>query len=133
MAFEAPLHSCTAVKEIIIDRTIKGLIFMSILCRFIFWKEGGHTTTQQGITSVLGALYASVIFLGIINSIVLQPIAAENRGVLYRERAAGVGNLSHLCFIIQPVEFLLDLRCIKCQFCTFEKLLYLAMTPMGCS
>ena len=47
----------------------------------------------MGITNVLGALYASVIFLGIINSIVLQPIAAENRGVLYRERAAG--NPSH--------------------------------------
>ena len=46
--------------------------------------------TQMGIQNVLGALYASVIFLGIINSIVLQPIAAENRGVLYRERAAGM-------------------------------------------
>ena len=47
-------------------------------------------TTQGGIQNVLGALYASVIFLGIINSIVLQPIAAENRGVMYRERAAGM-------------------------------------------
>lgn len=45
--------------------------------------------SQLGIQNVLGALYASVIFLGIINSIVLQPIAAENRGVMYRERAAG--------------------------------------------
>ena len=45
--------------------------------------------TQLGIQSVLGALYASVTFLCIINSIVLQPIVSENRGVMYRERAAG--------------------------------------------
>ena len=57
--------------------------------RFIFWKLGGHVTTQLGIQSVLGALYASVTFLCIINSIILQPIVAENRAVMYRERAAG--------------------------------------------
>jgi len=32
--------------------------------RFIFWKLGGHVRTQLGIQNVLGALYASVIFLG---------------------------------------------------------------------
>ena len=45
--------------------------------------------SQLGIQSVLGALYASVTFLSIINSIVLQPIVSENRSVMYRERAAG--------------------------------------------
>lgn len=47
-------------------------------------------TTQIGITASAGALYASTIFIGIINSITVQPITAEKRGVMYRERAAGM-------------------------------------------
>jgi hypothetical protein len=65
-------------------------VLIGLVFSFVFYKLGGHVTTQQGITNVLGALYASTIFLGIINSIVLQPIAAENRGIMYRERAAGM-------------------------------------------
>ena len=79
--YEQKTKSCSPVTRLELNSALD--------CSFIFWKEGGHVTTQMGITNVLGALYASVIFLGIINSIVLQPIAAENRGVLYRERAAG--------------------------------------------
>ena len=47
-------------------------------------------TTQQGIQASAGALYASTIFIGIINSISVQPIVAEKRGVMYREKAAGM-------------------------------------------
>ena len=58
----------------------------------------------MGITNVLGALYASVIFLGIINSIVLQPIAAENRGIFYRERAAGEQQiLTHISILYSVI------------------------------
>ena len=69
-----------------------GAVILCILYvgRFIFWKVGVQTTTQLGMQSVLGALYASTIFLGIINALVLQPVAAENRGTMYRERAAGM-------------------------------------------
>ena len=47
-------------------------------------------TTQQGISASAGALYASTVFIGIINSISVQPIVAEKRGVMYREKAAGM-------------------------------------------
>ena len=46
-----------------------GLVFS-----FVFYKLGGHVTTQLGITNVLGALYASTIFLGRLGCFsVLQP------------------------------------------------------------
>lgn len=47
-------------------------------------------TSQLGITAVQGALYASTVFIGIINSISCQPIVAGKRGVMYREKAAGM-------------------------------------------
>ena len=48
-----------------------------------------HRTTGQDIGNILGALYLAVLFLGIINSRTVQPPASYERGVMYRERAAG--------------------------------------------
>ncbi|KAK9812481.1 hypothetical protein WJX73_003351 [Symbiochloris irregularis] len=65
-------------------------VFIAVFFGFVFWTLGGHVTDQIGITASAGALYASTIFIGIINSITVQPITAEKRGVMYRERAAGM-------------------------------------------
>ena len=46
-------------------------------------------TTQQNIFNVAGALYAATLFLGVSNSSSVQPIMSIERGVFYRERAAG--------------------------------------------
>ena len=45
--------------------------------------------TQQNIFNVAGALYAATLFLGVSNSSSVQPIMSIERGVFYRERAAG--------------------------------------------
>lgn len=45
--------------------------------------------TLQAVANVMGSLYLSVLFLGIINSRTVQPVASEERAVSYRERAAG--------------------------------------------
>jgi ABC-type multidrug transport system permease subunit len=97
---------------------IIGLVF-----GFIFWKLGGHVRTELGIQNVLGALYASVIFLGIINSIVLQPIAAENRGVLYRERAAGL-------YAIFP--WIAAMMTMEVVYCTVQSVLYCCIVYFAC-
>ena len=47
-------------------------------------------TSQAGLTNVLGALYASVLFFAIINALVVQPVINAERAVSYRERAAGM-------------------------------------------
>ena len=40
--------------------------------------------------NALGSMYAAVQFLGVSNSISVQPVVAVERTVFYRERAAGM-------------------------------------------
>ena len=47
----------------------------------------GHLTAT--LFNAVGALYASTLFLGIVNSISVQPTIAAERGVYYREQPAG--------------------------------------------
>lgn len=42
------------------------------------------------LTNTLGALYTSTVFLGVMNSIFVQPVVSAERSVSYRERAAGM-------------------------------------------
>ena len=46
--------------------------------------------TEQRITNTLGALYVATLFLGILNSIFVQPVVSDERAVFYRECAAGM-------------------------------------------
>ncbi|KAK9836331.1 hypothetical protein WJX81_006307 [Elliptochloris bilobata] len=65
--------------------TVLALLFGSIL-----WGVGQQRGTLQAVGNVMGSLYLSVLFLGIINSRTVQPVASEERAVSYRERAAGM-------------------------------------------
>ncbi|KAJ7542553.1 hypothetical protein O6H91_09G000200 [Diphasiastrum complanatum] len=64
---------------------VASLVFGSI-----FWKVGPKRHNQQDLFTVLGAMYGSVIFIGISNCSMVQPIVATERTVFYRERAAGL-------------------------------------------
>ncbi len=46
--------------------------------------------TAQDLGNILGSLYLAMLFLGIINSMTVQPVAFTERGVMYRERASGM-------------------------------------------
>lgn len=114
----------------------------SVCCSFIFYKLGGHVRNQLGIQAVLGSLYASTIFIGIINSIVCQPIVSENRAVMYRERAAGmysifpwisgmVSHSSHLprMLLLECENHLLDRSSaaqvtVELLYCTIQAVLF---------
>ncbi|KAJ4725593.1 Pleiotropic drug resistance ABC transporter [Melia azedarach] len=65
--------------------TVAALIFGSI-----FWDVGSQTNSTQGLFMVMGALYASCLFLGVNNASSVQPIVSIERTVFYRERAAGM-------------------------------------------
>ncbi|XP_062119553.1 ABC transporter G family member 29-like [Humulus lupulus] len=56
----------------------------------IFWKVGTKRESSTDLIMVIGAMYASVTFLGINNCSTVQPIVAIERTVFYRERAAGM-------------------------------------------
>ncbi|KAL3720970.1 hypothetical protein ACJRO7_005737 [Eucalyptus globulus] len=56
----------------------------------IFWKVGTKRDNQSDLTTIIGAMYAAVLFVGINNCSTVQPVVAVERTVFYRERAAGM-------------------------------------------
>jgi hypothetical protein len=50
----------------------------------------GLSSQQQDLFNLMGAMYASVVFVGVNNSSSVQPVVAVERTVYYRERAAGM-------------------------------------------
>uniref|UniRef100_F6GUS2 ABC transporter domain-containing protein n=1 Tax=Vitis vinifera TaxID=29760 RepID=F6GUS2_VITVI len=69
----------------ILFSTISALIFGSV-----FWDVGSKRDSTQSLVMVMGALYASCLFVGVNNSASVQPIVSVERTVFYRERAAGM-------------------------------------------
>ncbi|KAH9321631.1 hypothetical protein KI387_016270, partial [Taxus chinensis] len=65
--------------------TVVALLFGSI-----FWDLGTKRGNQQDVLNILGALYCSVLFIGISNASSVQPVVDTERTVFYREKAAGM-------------------------------------------
>ncbi|KAF0898282.1 hypothetical protein E2562_007136 [Oryza meyeriana var. granulata] len=63
---------------------------VSIIFGFVFWKIGLTINEEQDILNILGVAYGSALFLGYMNSSMLQPIVAMERVILYRETASGM-------------------------------------------
>jgi len=49
-----------------------------------------NRSQQQDLFNLMGAMYASVLFVGVSNSSSVQPVVSVERHVSYRERAAGM-------------------------------------------
>jgi ABC-type multidrug transport system ATPase subunit len=62
----------------------------AVLFGSIFWGLGHNSSQQQDLFNLMGAMYASVVFVGVNNSSSVQPVIAVERTVFYRERAAGM-------------------------------------------
>lgn len=94
-----------------------------------FWKLGGSTRTEQQVYNTLGALLTSTLFLGILNSIFVQPVVSAERAVFYRERAAGMYSVGP--WYLALVSQLLVLCFLRWMlFC--DKLCFLRQTPAQC-
>ncbi|KAL2487195.1 ABC transporter G family member 39 [Abeliophyllum distichum] len=79
-------------------------IVMGILFGLIFWDKGQKTQKQQDLQNLLGAIYASVLFLGATNSSSVQGVVAIERTVFYRERAAGMYSALPYAFAQVAIE-----------------------------
>jgi len=62
----------------------------AVMMGTIFWKVGTKRDSSTDLNMVIGAMYGSVLFIGINNCSTVQPIVAIERTVFYRERAAGM-------------------------------------------
>ncbi|XP_028073150.1 ABC transporter G family member 35-like isoform X2 [Camellia sinensis] len=68
--------------------------FFTIACAVaigtIFWQIGRKRDNITDLTTIIGAMYAAVLFVGINNCNSIQPLVAIERTVFYREKAAGM-------------------------------------------
>ncbi|XP_022843334.1 ABC transporter G family member 35-like [Olea europaea var. sylvestris] len=68
--------------------------FFTLACALmvgtIFWRVGTKRESSADLLTIIGAMYTSVLFVGINNCSTVQPIVAIERTVFYRERAAGM-------------------------------------------
>ncbi|KAJ0680275.1 putative ABC-type ferric hydroxamate transporter [Helianthus annuus] len=62
----------------------------SLLIGITFWKIGEKRESSSNLTTIVGASYAGVFFIGMNNCQTAQPVVASERTVFYRERAAGM-------------------------------------------
>ncbi|PIN12257.1 Pleiotropic drug resistance proteins (PDR1-15), ABC superfamily [Handroanthus impetiginosus] len=62
----------------------------ALLVGTIFWRVGTKKNTDSDLLTIIGAMYAAVLFVGINNCLTVQPVVAIERTVFYRERAAGM-------------------------------------------
>ncbi|KAK2421834.1 NADP-dependent malic enzyme [Trifolium repens] len=93
--------------------------FFTLACALmigsVFWRVGKHKESSTDLTLITGAMYASVIFVGINNCQTVQPIVAIERTVFYRERAAGM---------YAPLPYALAQVLIEVPFVLFQTLYY---------
>ncbi|KAK6267966.1 hypothetical protein QUC31_012126 [Theobroma cacao] len=62
--------------------------FAALIFGSMFWDLGSKWKRQQDLFNAMGAMYTSVIFIGVNNTFSVMPIIAVERTVFYRERAA---------------------------------------------
>ena len=57
----------------------------------------------KDVLNIEGALYFCTFFLGIVNSLIVQPVVAAERTVFYRERAAHMYSvLPYVLSLVRP-------------------------------
>jgi ABC-type multidrug transport system permease subunit len=77
----------------------------ALLLGSIFWGLGHNSSQQQDLFNLMGAMYASVLFVGVSNSSSVQPVVSVERHVSYRERAAGMYSTFPYSFAQITVEW----------------------------
>ncbi|KAK9836042.1 hypothetical protein WJX81_008449 [Elliptochloris bilobata] len=78
-----------------------ALIFGSM-----YWKRAHVRYVPADVMNIEGALYFCTFFMGVVNSIVVQPVFAGERAVCYRERAAGMYAVLPFSLSLAGVELL---------------------------
>ncbi|EIE25913.1 ATP-binding cassette transporter [Coccomyxa subellipsoidea C-169] len=81
-----------------------ALIFGSM-----YWMRATRRLLPKDILNIQGALYFCTFFMGIVNSLIVQPVAAAERTVFYRERAAGMYSVAAYSLAMGLVEVMYNM------------------------
>ncbi|CAM6099489.1 unnamed protein product [Calypogeia fissa] len=91
----------------------------ALLFGTVFWQLGPKRDSQENIFSIMAAMYAAVIFIGVNNSVTVQPVVEIERTVFYRERAAGMYSAG---------PYAMGQVLIEIPYCCFQVVLYSVIT-----
>uniref|UniRef100_A0A6N2N8C3 ABC transporter domain-containing protein n=1 Tax=Salix viminalis TaxID=40686 RepID=A0A6N2N8C3_SALVM len=71
---------------------VRGIftLFCALMVGSIFWNAGTKRESSSDLSMIIGAMYSSVLFVGINNCQTVQPVVAVERTVFYREKAVGM-------------------------------------------
>ncbi|XP_077235852.1 pleiotropic drug resistance protein 2-like [Tasmannia lanceolata] len=81
-------------------------VVIGILFGTIFWNTGKKFSKQQELLNLLGAMYASIFFIGATNATTVQPVVSIERTVFYREKAAGMYSALPYAFAQVGIEII---------------------------
>lgn len=71
-------------------------IGLGLFLGILYLNRGNKTDSLLGLQDILGSLYASTIFMGIVNALTVQAVVAADRPAFYRERSSGLyGTLAY--------------------------------------
>ncbi|MCL7044741.1 hypothetical protein MKW94_007516 [Papaver nudicaule] len=62
----------------------------ALLLGSVFWMIGTKMNNSTDLNIIIGAMFFSILSIGITNCSTVQPVVATERSVFYRERAAGM-------------------------------------------
>ncbi|KAM0951251.1 putative ABC transporter, AAA+ ATPase domain, ABC-2 type transporter [Dioscorea sansibarensis] len=79
--WRSPSYNCLRVIHV---------LFSSVLCAAMFWKQGKTLKNQQNLFNILGSMYISAMQCGTNNCLLVMPFVVTERAVLYREKYAGM-------------------------------------------
>ncbi|KAK9066079.1 hypothetical protein SSX86_015481 [Deinandra increscens subsp. villosa] len=94
--------------------------FIALMFGTMFWDLGSKRSTNRDLTNAMGSMYAAVLFLGIQNSMSVQPVVDVERTVFYRERAAGMYSALPYAF----AQILVEIPYIFSQTAVYSIIVY---------
>jgi ABC-type multidrug transport system ATPase subunit/ABC-type multidrug transport system permease subunit len=89
----------------------------------LYQNQGSAYTTTAGIFNIAGAIFASVLFLGVIDALMVQEVATRKRVVYYREHAASF----YSCSAFSLSEAVIELPYLVVQAVLYSVIVYFAI------
>ncbi|XP_039114168.1 ABC transporter G family member 41-like [Dioscorea cayenensis subsp. rotundata] len=96
------------------------ILFTSVFCAALFWKQGQTLNNQQNLFSILGSMFISVMFTGIINCMLVMPSVVTEREVLCREKYAGM----YSSWANSLAQVVIEIPCVFIQTAVYTIVVY---------
>ncbi|KAH7655214.1 P-loop containing nucleoside triphosphate hydrolase protein [Dioscorea alata] len=99
------------------------VLFCSVLCAALFWKQGKTLKNQQNVFNMLGSMYIAALQNGISNCLLVMPFVETERAVFYREKYAGM----YSSWAYSLAQMVIEIPCVFIQVLLFTIIAYPAI------